>query len=106
MCPEGPQVELRSEREQAPAVEVRGGVVALQVAVVQRPEPGEPQLYRRKLKLKPSFESGSAHLSYKRSVPGGFNVGLIGSTCTAQPSAAASAGRAACRAYPASISSL
>ena len=37
-------------------------------------------LKRRKLKLKATFESGSSHLSFKRSHPGAFNMGLIGST--------------------------
>jgi len=40
---------------------------------------------RRNLNLKAKVESGSSHFSFKRSVPGGFNVGLIGSTCTALP---------------------
>jgi len=42
-----------------------------------------PVMYRRKLNLKPKFESGLSSLSFKRSVPGGFSRGLIGSTCTA-----------------------
>jgi len=37
------------------------------------------------VKLKAKFESGSSHVSLKRLVPGAFNVGLIGSTCTALP---------------------
>ena len=37
------------------------------------------------MKLKAKFESGSSHVSLKRLVPGAFNVGLIGSTCTALP---------------------
>ena len=39
-------------------------------------------MYRRKLKLKAKFECGLSYFSFKRLVPGGFNVGLIGSTCT------------------------
>ena len=44
------------------------------------------QVYRRKLILKAKSESGSYYLSFKRLVPGGFNMGLIGSACTALPS--------------------
>jgi hypothetical protein len=43
-------------------------------------------LQRRKLTLKAKFESGPPHLRFKRMDPGGFNTGLIGSTCTALPS--------------------
>ena len=45
------------------------------------------QLQRRKLNLKAKVESSMSHFSFKRLVPGGFNLGLIGSTCTALPSA-------------------
>jgi hypothetical protein len=41
--------------------------------------------------LKAKFESGSSYFSFSRLVPGGFNVGLIGSTCTALPLAASAA---------------
>ena len=44
-------------------------------------------MQRRNLDLKTNFESGSPHFSFKRLVPGGFNLGLIGSTCTALPMA-------------------
>jgi len=44
-----------------------------------------PMVQRRKLKLKAEVESSMSHFSFKRLVPGGFNVGLIGSTCTALP---------------------
>jgi hypothetical protein len=40
---------------------------------------------QRKLNLKARVERSTAHFSFKRLVPGGFNVGLIGSTCTALP---------------------
>jgi len=40
---------------------------------------------RRKLKLKANFKSNSSHSSFKRLDSGGFNVNLIGSTCTALP---------------------
>jgi hypothetical protein len=45
-----------------------------------------PQLWRRKLNLKAKFESGSSHFSFKRLVPGAFNVRFTWSTCTALPS--------------------
>ena len=51
--------------------QIRGGVLR----VVQR----------RKLKLKAKVESGSSCFTFKRLVPGAFNVGFIGSTCTALP---------------------
>jgi hypothetical protein len=38
---------------------------------------------RRKLNLKATFETSLPYSSFKRMVPGAFNVGLIGSTCTA-----------------------
>jgi hypothetical protein len=40
-------------------------------------------VWRRKLNLKATFESGQSRLSFKRIVPGAFNTSLIGSTCTA-----------------------
>ena len=40
---------------------------------------------RRKLKLKANLESDFSNYSFKRLVPGAFNVGLIGSTCTTSP---------------------
>jgi hypothetical protein len=39
----------------------------------------------RKLNLKAKLESGSSHVSLKRLAPGGFNLGLIGSTCNTLP---------------------
>jgi hypothetical protein len=42
-------------------------------------------VYRRKLKLKPKFDNSFKCSSFKRSEPGGFNMGLIGSICTALP---------------------
>jgi len=44
---------------------------------------GPPLLLRRKLKLKAKSESSLPYFSFKRLVPGAFNLGLIGSTCTA-----------------------
>jgi hypothetical protein len=40
-------------------------------------------VWRRKLNLKAKFEGVPSYSSFKRSVPGAFNMGLIGSTCTA-----------------------
>ena len=37
-------------------------------------------LWRRKLNLKAKFESSISHFSFKRLVPGGFNLGFRGST--------------------------
>jgi len=42
-------------------------------------------LKRRKFILKAEVESIISHTSFKRLVPGGFNLGFIGSTCTALP---------------------
>jgi hypothetical protein len=42
-------------------------------------------MQRRKLKLKATVESSLPYYSLKRLVTGAFNVGLIGSTCTALP---------------------
>jgi hypothetical protein len=42
-------------------------------------------MYRRKLNLKAKFESGLSYVSFKGLMPGAFNVGLIGSSCTALP---------------------
>jgi len=42
-------------------------------------------LQRRKLKLKAKLENSLSYFSFKRLVPGTFNVGLMGSTCTALP---------------------
>jgi len=51
------------------------------------PPPGEPdpKVWRRKLKLKATFESSSSNFSFKLLDTGAFNGGLIGSTCTALP---------------------
>jgi hypothetical protein len=46
------------------------------------------ELERRKLNLKAKFEGDSSYYSFKRSVPGSFNMGFIGSTGTALPSSA------------------
>ena len=43
------------------------------------------EVWRRKLKLKAKFESSLSYYSFKRLDPGAFNVGFIGSTCTALP---------------------
>jgi len=38
-----------------------------------------------KLNLKAKFESSTSHFSFKRLLPGAFNLGFIGSNCTALP---------------------
>jgi len=43
------------------------------------------EVWWRKLNLKARFESGPSYVSFKSVDPGGFNMGLIGSTCTALP---------------------
>jgi hypothetical protein len=40
---------------------------------------------RRKLILKAKFEGGSPYYNFNRLVPGAFNMGLTGSTCTDLP---------------------
>jgi len=45
----------------------------------------QPVVWRRKLKMKAKVESIISHFSIKRLVPGGFNMGFVGSTCTALP---------------------
>ena len=42
-------------------------------------------LQRRKLNLKAKLESGSSIVSFRRLIPGAFNTGMTGSTCTASP---------------------
>jgi len=42
-------------------------------------------VWRRKLNLKAKVEGSLSHFSFKSLVLGGFNVGWIGSTCTALP---------------------
>jgi hypothetical protein len=42
-------------------------------------------LQRRKMNLKAKFENGPSYISFKRFVPGAFNVNFRGSTCTALP---------------------
>jgi len=37
------------------------------------------------VEIESKIESTSSYFSFKRLVPGGFNLGLIGSTCTAPP---------------------
>jgi hypothetical protein len=49
------------------------------------------------LNLKSNIESGSSHFSFKRVVPGGLNMGFIGSTCIALPSASTSGWQALMR---------
>jgi len=46
-----------------------------------------PRCSRHKLYLKGKLQSSSSYCSFKRLVPGAFNMGLIGSTCTALPRA-------------------
>jgi hypothetical protein len=43
------------------------------------------EMQRRKLNLKAQVQSSASQFSFKRLVPGGLNLGLIGSTCTALP---------------------
>ena len=38
-----------------------------------------------KLDLQAEVERSMSHFSFKRSVPGGFNLGFMDSTCTASP---------------------
>ena len=40
---------------------------------------------RRKLNLKAKIESSISHFSFKRLIPGGFNLGFKRSTCSALP---------------------
>jgi len=56
------------------------------IAYPCRPKPCHPELQRRKLKLKPRLECSLSQFSFKRLVPGAFNVGVMRSTCTALPS--------------------
>ena len=51
-------------------------------------------MWRRKLDLKATFESGSSHFRFERPDPGGFNVGCIGSARTALPLACSAASTA------------
>ena len=44
-----------------------------------------PTMERRRLNLKPKIESSLLHFSFKSLVPGGFDMGFIGSTCSALP---------------------
>jgi len=53
-------------------------------------------VYRCMLNLKAKSLSYSSGFSFTRFVPGGFNVGLIGSTCTALPWRRARPGTARC----------
>ena len=56
--------------------------VALPVRLIPR---GSTRLKRRKKNLIAKFQSASLYYSFKRLVPGAFNMGLIGSTCTGLP---------------------
>ena len=47
--------------------------------------PSATSVQRRNLNSKAKFEGGSSCYGFKRSVPGAFNVGFIGSACTALP---------------------
>ena len=42
-------------------------------------------MQRRNLSLKAKVKSGSSHFAFNRLVRGSFNLGLIGSICTALP---------------------
>jgi hypothetical protein len=44
-----------------------------------------PAVQWRKMKLKVKLEGSLSHFSFKRLAPGPFNMGFIGSTCTALP---------------------
>ena len=77
----GPQATLDAEGQHG-AVAVLAEV--LEGALVERVG-GQAGVYWRNLNLKPKFESSPSHLSINGLVPGGFNLGLIGSTCTALP---------------------
>jgi hypothetical protein len=56
------------------------------------------------LNLKAKFESGLSYFSFNRLIPGAFNVGLIGSTCTALPRHALPALSPAAYTRPATLS--
>jgi hypothetical protein len=49
------------------------------------PSGDRPRQQRLKSELIAKFEGGSSHFSFKAFAPGAFNVGSIGSTCTALP---------------------
>ena len=57
----------------------------LEEVTAGRPPPTTALMLRRKLHLKAEVESSIPHFSFKRFVTGGFNLDLIGSTCTALP---------------------
>jgi len=44
-----------------------------------------PMMQQRKLKLKAKLETSLLYYSFKHLIPGGFNLGFTGSTCTALP---------------------
>jgi len=60
-----------------------------------KPLPGVPRSQRERglaelleaaqVEIETKIDRTSAHFIFKRLVPGGFNVGLIGTTCTAPP---------------------
>jgi len=52
------------------------------------------------LKLKAEVESRTPHFSFKRLVPGGFDLGLKGSTCIALPRSATKRGGGGEGVYP------
>jgi hypothetical protein len=98
MMPAGREIKLRGIRRcVSHAVVVHGGKggVALMVLLSQRAAGaviGEAVLLAHddhgvaaKVEFESEFESSLSHFSFKRLVPGDFNVGLIGSTCTALP---------------------
>ena len=57
----------------------------------------DTRLKWRKWKLKAKLESSQSYCSVKRLVPGAFNSGFFGTTCTALPSAGAAAMAATAR---------
>jgi hypothetical protein len=77
------QVELRSGRVSAPARQLPPLLVRCCLST------RSPSVYSwfkwRRLNLKAQVESSILHCSFKRSVPGGFNLGFTGSTCISLP---------------------
>jgi len=53
--------------------------------ITRAPREYPTSVKRRNLNLKAKVESGSSYFSFRCLVPGAFNMGLIGSTCTALP---------------------
>jgi len=75
---------LEGECAYRPADPVRRFNVG-RVIVVNEPRAWRALMYRRKLNLEATVESGSSYFSFKRLVSGAYNAVLIGSTCTILP---------------------